>query len=105
MKENQINVVIKRPGYQSFTDPLFDNTLEAFQKAVGGYIETVTLCSDLIIVCNEEGRIRGLPYNTTIAGIDFYGTIIAVSKRRDEFASIKMKNLPFVTKLMEGRMP
>ena len=40
MKENQILVIIKEPGKDPVVEPLFDNTLEAFQEAVGGYIET-----------------------------------------------------------------
>lgn len=35
MKENQILVCIKEPGEEPRIEPLFDNTLEAFQKAVG----------------------------------------------------------------------
>ena len=30
-----------------------ENTLEALQQAVGGYIETVTFCVDAAIVCND----------------------------------------------------
>ncbi len=58
-------VLKKEPG----KDPVLtdiDNTLEAFQKNVGGYIETVTLTEELVIVCNEEGRIQSLPYNCTV---------------------------------------
>ena len=40
MKENQILVIIKEPGKDPVVEPLFDNTLEAFQEAIGGYIET-----------------------------------------------------------------
>lgn len=43
MKEKQILVVIKEPGKPPRVEPLFENTLEAFQKAVGGDIETVTM--------------------------------------------------------------
>lgn len=38
-----------------------DNTLEAFQQAVGGYIEVVPLTLNLAVVCNEEGKNLGLP--------------------------------------------
>ena len=31
-----------------------ENTLEALQNEVGGYIETVTVASDTAIICNEE---------------------------------------------------
>ena len=38
---------------------MMPNTLEALQAAVGGYIETVKLTTELTLVCNEEGIIRG----------------------------------------------
>lgn len=41
MGENQILVAIKKPGELPGLEPLFKNSLEAFQKAVGGYIEVV----------------------------------------------------------------
>ena len=44
-------VLKKEPG----KDPMLtdiDNTLESFQKNVGGYIETVTLTEELVNVCN-----------------------------------------------------
>ena len=39
------------------------NTLEAFQEAVGGYIEALWLGCGVCFICNEEGKLRGLPYN------------------------------------------
>lgn len=65
-----------------------DNTLKAFQKAVGGYIETVTFAENCCIICNEEGRLQELPYNCTIMGCDFVGTILCVSTRKDEFEDV-----------------
>ena len=38
MKEKQILVIIKEPGKAPAVEPLFDNDLKAFQKAVGGYV-------------------------------------------------------------------
>lgn len=102
LKENQILVVIKEPGNAPKVEPLFENTLEAFQEAVGGYIETVTVADDLVIVCNEEGRLIGLPHNTTVCGVSFVGTIIAVGIKCDEFASLKSKHVPTVLRMMEG---
>lgn len=102
MKEKQILVVIKEPGQQPRVEPLFENTLESLQQAVGGYIETVTLCEDLIFICNEEGRLLELPFNCEICGIGFVGTILAVGAKGDEFASLRASNIPFVMKLMGG---
>lgn len=90
MKENQITVIIKEPNKPARIETHFENTLEAFQEAVVGYIETVTLASDLVIICNEEGRLRGLEYNATVCGVSFVGTIIFAAYNRDgDFVSIK----------------
>lgn len=102
MKEKQILVVVKEPGQSPRVEPLFDNTLEAFQQAVGGYIETVTIASDLIIICNEEGRLQDLPFNVELCGVGFVGTILAVGAKGDEFASLKASNIPFVLKCLGG---
>jgi hypothetical protein len=100
-KENQILVVRKEPGKEAAVEPLFENTLEAFQEAVGGYIETVTFSQDLILICNEEGRIMGLPHNCTIGGIDFCGTILAVGSSGDEFASLNAALIPKVMGMLK----
>lgn len=39
-----------------------ENSLQAMQEAVGGPIEVVSL-PDAVIVCNEEGKLKGLPPN------------------------------------------
>lgn len=66
------------------------NTLKNFQNAVGGYIETVTLTEDLAIICNEEGRLMGLPYNCTICGVSFVGDIILAGVSGEKFADLPM---------------
>ena len=38
-------------------------TLKEMQAMVGGLIEPVILPNGLVMMCNEEGRLRGLPDN------------------------------------------
>lgn len=96
MKEKQILVIVKHPGEEPYVEPLFDNTLEAFQQAVGGYIETVTFATYETVVCNEEGRLMGLPHNCTVMGVDFCGTILVAGVKGDEFASLKGSSVPML---------
>ena len=103
MKENQILICIKQPGKLPAIEPLFDNRLESFQKAVGGYIEAVTVASDLVLICNEEGRLLNLPFNATICGMDFYGPVLAVGTNGEEFASLRGPSVPHILKLLNGR--
>lgn len=102
MKESQILVVIKEPGQAPKVEPLFDNTLESFQKAVGGYIETVSFGS-IVIICNEEGRLLGLEPNVEVGSVDFVGTILAVGVKEDEFCSLSASVVPKVLQILGGK--
>ena len=82
-----INVYIKHPGHPPFAC-LVQNTLKALQKLVSGRIETIPIFEDLIILCNEEGRLLDLPYNCECCGIDFVGTIVLVGVDGEEFDSV-----------------
>lgn len=79
--------IIKQPGKPAKRIDI-DNTLEALQKAVGGYIETVTLFEDVTLICNEEGRLMDLPYNMEFLGIHFVGPVLVVWRAEDEFRSL-----------------
>jgi hypothetical protein len=102
MKENNILVFVKRPGRAPELEPMFENSLEAFQKAVGGYIETYTLTPELVVICNEEGKLQGLPYNVTIGREHFVGPIVVAGVKEDEFASLRASAVPFVRGLLLG---
>lgn len=54
-----------------------ENSLKSLQALVGGYIETVPHGNGLMAICNEEGRIIGLPINNHLR--NFVGTVIIVS--------------------------
>ena len=100
LKENQILVVIKEPGKAPYVDPLFENTLEAFQLGVGGYIECVGIGPDLVMILNEEGKLRGLPFNFSYGLDDIVGTVIVCRVAGEEFASLKSYMVPMVLQLL-----
>ena len=81
----KISVIIKQPGrvpYKTAISP----TLKNLQNTVGGYIETVTIAEDAVIICNEEGRLIGLPQNCSFCGIDFVGTIVFAGVSGEAFS-------------------
>ena len=83
----QIKVITKQPGSVPRSTHI-SNNLESLQKYVGGYIETVTLAKDLVVICNEEGRLLRLPFNCEICGKGFCGPIILCGVKDDEFSDI-----------------
>ena len=101
MKERQIMVVIKEPGKGARVEPLFDNSLESFQNAVGGFIECVDLSPDTVLICNEEGKLMDLPYNFTLGGWDsIVGTVVVCGVRGDEFSSLKSFRIPMILDML-----
>ena len=67
---------------------LVDDTLKALQAEVGGYIETVTIASDVVVICNEEGVPLGMPYNCRFVDVDFVDPILVVGRNKDEFCDV-----------------
>lgn len=69
-----------------------ENTLEALQNIVGGYIETVTLTQEkAVMIVNEEGMLLGYginPVASLIAGTKIVGPALIVGVDGEEFCNI-----------------
>lgn len=73
-----ISVLLVEPG-QSPRMIQIEDTLEAMQQIVGGYIEEYMPFDDPVaIICNDEGKIDGLPLNRAIRAEDDRNEIIDV---------------------------
>lgn len=59
---------------------IIDNTLQCKQQLVDGDIEFVyrDYYPGVVIICNEEGKIRGLPFNRDIGDDIIAGTFVIV---------------------------
>lgn len=90
--KKKIKVVYIEPG----RDPEFrtvNNTLEAMQILVKGYIEALTVSNDMVIVCNEEGHLRNMPFNREMFGISLYGPIVLVGTEGEDFTDVPVEDL------------
>ena len=69
-----------------------ENTLEALQAAVDGYIETVTLIpGKAVMIVNEEGLLRGMtpnPAASMIAKTKIVGPALIVGVDGEDFTDI-----------------
>lgn len=69
-----------------------ENTLEALQKAVGGYIESLTLIpGKAVMIVNEEGVILNLTLNpaaSALAGVRIVGPALIVGVSEDDFCDL-----------------
>lgn len=60
----KIKVIIKRPDEKHGHVTNISDSLKNLQKIVGGPIEIVSLpFPHTVLICNEEGKLRGLPTN------------------------------------------
>lgn len=66
MKTNKILAIVKEPGEKARAHYI-ENTLEALQGIVGDYLEAVTISDQAVILCDEEGKLKGLKPNFGIA--------------------------------------
>ena len=105
VKENKkLKVVYKEVG----KDPVvmeIDDTLEAKQKLVGGLIEVVPYKDDLLLICNEEGKITNLKPNLQfdydyIAGNCF---IVGDDFENSGFKSVEENQIEDIKKDLEDR--
>jgi len=65
-----MKVLMVKPGKKAYEAEI-ENTLAAMQHEVDGYIEAVYPYEDLVaVVCNEEGKLEGLPLNRALRDED-----------------------------------
>lgn len=103
-RNNKIKVVFKEVG----KDPVvmeIEDTLEAKQKLVEGLIEVVPYNEDLLLICNEEGKITNLKPNLKfdydyIAGNCF---IVGDDFENEGFKSIRDDQIEDVIKDLKER--
>ena len=78
-----------------------DNSLEAMQQIVGGYIQSIPLDNSVALVCNEEGKLEDLPPNRGLRNQNgqmydiVFGTffLCGVSADSEYFASLTQEQI------------
>ena len=100
----KLKVIFKEVGKEPVVMEI-DDTLEAKQKLVGGLIEIVPYKDDLLLVCNEEGKITNLKPNLQfdydyIAGNCF---IVGDDYENSGFKSIEDSQVEDIKKDLEDR--
>ena len=104
MTANNIKAYFMRAGYQGYFGEI-QNTLEAKQACVGGYIEVISIDGVIDLICNEEGKILHLPVNRALIDdndevLDVIVGDILVVRNNDEgdFVDVHENDLEIITK-------
>ena len=87
-----MKVVIKKVGEQAQVAEI-ENTLDALQKFVGGHIEVVSVGGEIIMICNEEGKLNGLEYNFKLGNDFIVGNVLFVQAKDDDFTDLSDSNV------------
>ena len=80
-----------------------ENTLKTLQNTVGGYIEVISMDhidSNLILICNEEGKLIGLDGNRRVGRDIIVGVFYVMSEDREgNRISLSEKKIQYYQKL------
>lgn len=77
------------------------NELTTLQGIVDGYIEAISLPKGLVLICNEEGKLKGLQPNRRISGDIIVGTFFFCRSEDGEFTSLNDEDVLWLEERME----
>ena len=103
-KEKELKIVLKKVGENPEIMNI-ENTLEKKQELVGGLIEVVPVLKDILLVCNEEGKLDNLlpnlifPYDY-IAGDCFF---VGDDYKNGDFKSLTNEQITEIKELCKKR--
>ena len=90
---NKIRILVVEPFKEPYQITI-EHTLKNLQRIVGGYIEILQLDHNVDLICNDEGKINGLPLNRAIYNNDgemidiIAGNFLVVGLEGENFASL-----------------
>ena len=103
-----MNVLVVEPMKKPYMKDI-DSGLHSLQQEVGGYIEAIYPYEDLVgLVCNEEGKMEGLPLNRAIYSKNgemfdiIAGTFLIVGLSEDNFSELSGEMAEKYAKLFES---
>ena len=98
-----MRILYKQPG-QDPRSIVIPNELKVMQQLVGGYIETLRISDNGILVMNEEGKLLGLEPNFYLGAIGdtIVGPVLVVGKNGDEFADLPEDEAAEISRIMRG---
>lgn len=79
-----------------------ENTLQAMQKAVGGYIQVVSVGAGVVMICDEEGKLKNKPLNFGTQNDVIVGDVLFLQDGgKGDFADLSEENTALVIGMFE----
>lgn len=86
--KNTLRILRVEPG-KAPVEKIIGSDLKSLQDEVGGYIETVYIDHNVILVCNEEGKLNGMEMNRRLGDDIICGPFFLVGDDGEgDFASL-----------------
>lgn len=87
---DKIKCYCKRPDSKLYSTWI-SNNLEALQRYVDGYIEVVPVTENIVMICNEEGKLRNMEPNFGWLCDVIVGPVIFCGVKGEEFADMPLE--------------
>lgn len=98
---SKIKVIVKKVGKEPEVKFL-DNTLKSYQEIVEGLIEIVSITKDIILICDEEGKLKELKNNLKLELDIIVGNILFCGWSNDEIISLTDNQIEFVKEFIKA---
>ncbi len=90
MKENMIRVLKIEPEQAPAVKEI-QNDLASLQAEVGGLIECISFPNGCVVVCNEEGKLRGMQPNRRLGADIIYIRFLSATPPTTEISPLSAK--------------
>lgn len=78
------------------------NTLKALQNVVGGYIQTIFLFDNIILICNDSGKLLDMKPNFSLGYDTIVGPALFVSfDGTDDFIDLSEKQIKSILRMFD----
>lgn len=94
-----MRIVVKKAGHNPEVKEI-QGTLENLKEIVGGYIECFHIFDNILCVCNEEGKLMGLPPNFVFNGDIIVGDVFFCAGGEEDFESLNDDQVEFLMVVM-----
>lgn len=90
-----MKVIVKKAGKKEFEKIEISGSLESLKEIVGGYIEVVPFAENILMICNEEGKLLELKPNFIYCGDVICGDVLFCSFEGEDFIGLNDYQLKF----------
>ena len=93
--DNKMKVVYKAVGQEPTIIDIAKNG-DIMREFIDGYLEVVPFAHDVLVICDEEGKLKEKPLNFKLFGDDIVGDVLFVSHENGDFKELSQEQIDFI---------